>query len=646
MWQFLRELIEKRPALASSSLPSLLKKVPGILWTTDKELRLTFLAGSGLPINEDLSAKVGEPLTHLFPNSAAENRVATAHSQALRGVASTFDINVTGRCLEAQIEPLTGVNGEIEGVIGAAFDYTERRVAERALRLSEQSYRSLFEDAPYAICRSTPSGQLLQTNRVMAEMLGYDSAQELLLRDLPEIFCDSGSFWEFSDRLKRTGALQGFECKWRRRDNKTLLMSLGARSVRDEGGQTSYIELFADNVGERKHLGDQLRHAQKMQAIGQLAGGIAHDFNNILTVVSGQVELFFSERSKDDPGRRRLEEIEKAAQRASTLTRKLLAFSRKQVLQSKVLDLNAVIASMNQMLERLIGEHIQLDFRPGNDLWNVKADPSQIEQVLMNLAVNARDAMSGGGRLAVTTRNAHLPEPSRAGEYVNSGEYVAIAVTDTGHGMDADVRTHIFEPFYTTKTSGKGTGLGLAMVYGIVKQSGGYIWVDSEPAQGATFEIFLPRVHESIEDEPAALPRSIPGGTETILIAEDEEKVRQMLVEFLEKTGYHVLAAADGQSAKALADVHFGRVNLLLTDVVMPTIGGFELAEDLIKKIPQLKVLFISGYPGNLTSRKMLFESGYAFVQKPFSLQSLALKVRQLLDSPSGVSVEGGLRIG
>jgi len=638
MGPFSQDRPDSKASLSSSSVLLLVEKIPAVLWTTSTDLRLTSVAGAGLAaMNVRPEDYLGVSLIDFSAQLGPDPTPLVAHRKALRGKASTFDIEMMGRDLKAQVEPLRGPEGDIIGVIGVALDNTERRVAERALQLSEQSYRSLIEGAPYGICRSTVSGQLLQVNRAMAEMLRYESEPELLLQSLrTEIFNQPINYDEFLAQLRDRGSYQGFECTWRCQDRKTILVRLGGWSVLDVTGEISYLEVFAENVTERKQLENQLRQAQKMQAIGQLAGGVAHDFNNLLTVVEGQVEMMLSEVPLSGGLRHRLEAVEKAAHLASTLTRRLLAFSRLQVLQSKVLDLNVVIAGMSQMLSRLIGENIEMTFLPGADLGRVKADPSQIEQVLMNLVVNARDAMPEGGRLTIETHNAHLDATyPRQQAIVERGDYVLLVVSDTGRGMDGETQARIFEPFFSTKQPGQGTGLGLSMVYGVVKQSGGYIWVYSEPAKGATFKIYLPRVTDCVDETATVVSVSSPRGKETILFAEDEESVREIVSSFLESKGYQVLTAADGVAARQIAESHKGEIDLLLTDVVMPKKGGHELAEDLRRTLPHLKVLFISGYTGDFVVRNAIVESGAAFVQKPFSMQSLAKKVREVIDGSS-----------
>ncbi len=386
----------------------------------------------------------------------------------------------------------------------------------------------------------------------------------------------------------------------------------------------------------RSQLEGQLRQAQKMEAVGRLAGGVAHDFNNMLTGILGQSELLLRKLTADAPERRRVGEIVKAGERAATLTRQLLAFSRKQILQPRVLDLNSVVSDAQDALARLVGDDISLRFVPGAGLWAVKSDPGQIESVLMNLAANARDAMTAGGSLTVETANVQLSEAYACMHVpVEPGPYVMLAVSDTGAGMDAETQRRIFEPFFTTKGQGAGTGLGLSTVYGVVKQSGGYIWVYSEPGLGTTFKIYLPRTAEAgVREEPRAAAAGMPRGDETILLAEDEDLVRGMTRDMLEMCGYTVIEAADGVDALSVCERHDGPVHLLLTDVVMPRMGGRELADRVAAARPETRVLFISGYTDNAIVHRGVLEPGVAFLQKPFTPEALAQRVRGLLDAP------------
>lgn len=405
--------------------------------------------------------------------------------------------------------------------------------------------------------------------------------------------------------------------------------------VRDETGRlTHFIGVQAD-VTARRNLEEQFRQAQKMEAIGQLAGGVAHDFNNLLTIINGYSDVLLQSLPATDPMRDMVDEIHKAGERSAGLTRQLLAFSRKQVLAPRVLDLNEVLADIDKMLRRLIGEDVRLTTTLASDTWAVRADPGQIEQVLLHLAVNARDAMPLGGRLIIETRNVEIDE-----EYVRNhtdaqiGPHALLSVTDTGSGMPPEVKAKVFEPFFTTKGHGKGTGLGLATVYGIVKQSGGHIAINSRVGAGTTFQIYLPRV-EKVSGGSKLLSgfQLPPRGTETILLVEDEDGVRALTRHVLEGCGYTVLVAANGDEAVRLARRHDGPIHLLITDVVMPGAGGRAVAEQMTMSDPMMRVLFVSGYTDDAVIRHGVLSEGVNFLQKPFSSVTLAFKVREVLDA-------------
>lgn len=395
---------------------------------------------------------------------------------------------------------------------------------------------------------------------------------------------------------------------------------------------------------------EQLRQSQKMEAIGKLAGGVAHDFNNLLMPIMGYSDLLLSHLVPGHALRRYAEQIKKVAKRAASLTHQLLAFSRKQVLQLEVLDLNAVVADMNKMLRRLIGEDIDLITIPDPGLGRIKADPGQIEQVIMNLAVNARDAMPRGGQLTIETANVELDEIyAQRHVGVQPGPYVMLAMSDTGCGMDEETRSRVFEPFFTTKAEGQGTGLGLSTVYGIVRQSGGHIWVYSEPGRGATFKIYLPRIEEAVESSKpsAAKPRLLPQGSETVLVVEDEQDVRALICETLENDGYRILEACDGDEALLVSGQHPGPLHLMVTDVVMPGMSGRTLADCLIALRPGMKVLYMSGYTDNAIVRHGV-KPGMVFLQKPFTADVLLRKVREILDArqgEQGCRRAGGLKV-
>lgn len=419
-----------------------------------------------------------------------------------------------------------------------------------------------------------------------------------------------------------------------------LCMDITARKESEAFLQTAREELakrFEERTAEHKELEEQLLQSQKLEAVGRLAGGLAHDFNNLLTGIIGYSQLSLRRLEPDDPMRANLDEIRKAGERAASLTRQILAFSRKQVLQPRVLDLNSVIGEIERMLKRMIGEDIELRTAPQTDLGNVKADPGQMEQVIMNLVVNARDAMPSGGKITIETRNVYLDETYAKEHFaVTPGYYVMLALSDTGIGMEEEIRQHIFEPFFTTKELGKGTGLGLSTVYGIIKQSGGSIWVYSEPGKGTTFKIYLPRVEESAEEYKRPVPSGdLSKGSETILLVEDDELVRKLARDVLETSGYRVLEAANGEAALAICEQNEDVIHLLLSDVVMPKLSGRDVANRLQSLHPEMRIVYMSGYANNAIVHHGVLDEGTWFIQKPFSPHELAQKVREVLDIPA-----------
>ncbi len=510
------------------------------------------------------------------------------------------------------------------------------RSAQEGLRRSERNFRSLVTNAPYGICRCNSAGQILDANPALLKMLGYASAGELVGKHLGELYSDGQQWFELADRLRAATPFNGLILAWMRKDGSETALRVSGRSVSNSGKEKTF-ELFAEDVTERRALEEQLRQSQKMEAVGRLAGGIAHDFNNLLMVISGYSEFLLDRLGSEPALRTPAQEIASAAGRATSLTRQLLAFSRKQMLAPKILDLNAVVTENLKMLNRVIGEDIELVMSPAADLGTVRADAGQIEQVIMNLAVNARDAMPSGGKLTIETGNASLDEEyARFHAPLRPGNYVMLAISDTGAGMDSETQSHIFEPFFTTKGP-KGTGLGLSTVYGIIKQSGGYIWVRSETGKGTTFKIYFPRVAETLP-RPAqvAVPaESVPvePGTETILLVEDETNLRYLARQFLEKQGYRVIEAADGAVAMQIAVAHEGVIHLLLTDVIMPGMNGRELAQRVAEIRPNVKILYMSGYTENVIGRNGTLDAGIRLLAKPFTLRELNLKVREVLDS-------------
>jgi len=477
--------------------------------------------------------------------------------------------------------------------------------------------------------------RIAECNDAMARMYGYPETRELVgtrLADLHDA-ADPGNREQVGTFIRSGYRLSDSETRERTRDGRPRVFLNNVVGFVEDGHLVRVWGTQRD-VSDQRHLEEQFRQSQKMEAVGQLAGGIAHDFNNLLTAILGNSQLLLRDLPPGDAKRGDVEEIRKASERAASLTRQLLAYSRRQMLQPEVLDLNVVVADMDRMLRRLIGEHIALVAVLAPDLGRVRADPNQIEQVIVNLAVNARDAMPNGGNLTVETANVDLDETfTQAHLGAVAGPYAMFAVTDTGAGMDATVRAHLFEPFFTTKEVGKGTGLGLATVYGIVKQSDGYISVYSEPGRGSSFKVYLPRIEAPAAAAAAAPKTGAARGSETILVVEDEPAVLTLSRRALEAQGYVVLAAADGTDALRVVERHGGTIHLLLTDVVMPGFSGRELADQLAARRPGVRVLYMSGYPGDAVVQHGTLPPGSAFLQKPFSPDGLARKVRDVLDA-------------
>ncbi|MGB8064203.1 MAG: PAS domain S-box protein [Candidatus Sulfotelmatobacter sp.] len=504
---------------------------------------------------------------------------------------------------------------------------------EQALRRSEARYRSLVQSSVYGIYRSSLEGRFLDVNPALITMLGYGSPEEVLLLD-PEkdVFAQPEEHSRLIEEFRRTGRLDGIEVKWKRKDGSSIMVRISGRAVSSADEPADVLEAIAEDVTDRRALEDQFRQAQKMEAVGRLAGGVAHDFNNLLMVISGYAEVILAKLPFDDPLHEKGRAIQLAADRATTLTRQLLAFSRKQLLELKVVDVNAIVQDMERLVNPLIGENVELITVLHPESTHTRADAGQLEQVLMNLVVNAKDAMPAGGRLVIQTGTIVVDENHRRGQqFIRPGHYVTLSVSDSGMGMDKETQSRIFEPFFTTKEKGKGTGLGLSTVYGIVKQSGGYVMVQSEPGRGTTFHIYLPQVEGAAEKHPAPASDPASGGSETILLVEDEESVRQLVRDTLTAKGYKVLEADGGEAGVAAAAGYQGKIDMVITDVVMPGLGGREMVKQLSSTRPEMKVLYLSGYTEDSIVSDGSIESGTAFLQKPFSLQNLSKKVREVL---------------
>jgi two-component system, cell cycle sensor histidine kinase and response regulator CckA len=519
--------------------------------------------------------------------------------------------------------------------LAAAID---RKRNEQTLRRSELRYRSLVQSAVYGIYRASLEGRFIDVNPALIGMLGYDSAVEVLALDpQKDVFVEPREYARLVEEFRRTGGMDGFEARWRRKDGTSITVRISGRAVASGDEPCDVLEAIAEDISERRILEDQFRQAQKMEAVGRLAGGIAHDFNNLLMVISGYTEVLLDQLAPSHPLHTKADAIRQASDRASALTRQLLAFSRKQHLELKVIDVNAIVTNMERLLRPLIGEDVELTTNLESAVGCTRADAGQLEQVIMNLVVNAKDAMPNGGKLcirtsSVTLDDSHGPENT----FIKLGPYVMISVRDTGEGMDRETQARIFEPFFTTKEKGKGTGLGLSTVYGIIKQSGGYVFVQSELGRGTTFTIYFPRVNEPC-DFLGAVPVSnaAADGSETILLVEDEESVRQLVRETLAARGYRVLEASNGNAALALAASRSDTVHLVITDIVMPGLSGHELVEQLQHARPGIKVLYLSGYAQDAFATPLAAGAQGGFLQKPFTLQSLSRKVREVLGAPT-----------
>jgi two-component system, cell cycle sensor histidine kinase and response regulator CckA len=578
---------------------------------------------------------IGRPLDDLLPErSRAVHRDHVAHFGAdphprqLGAGRHLYARHRSGQDVpvEVGLAPVT-----YEGrsyVLASVIDITERLRAEEAVTASAAYHRTILENIGDAIFIADREGRYLDVNPRACELTGYSREELLRLR-----VTDTYPQEQRDEAAGRVSAVAGgspviLERPLLRKDGSVVIVEANARPL--TGGQ---MLATVRDITERRDLEKQLHQSQKMEAVGRLAGGVAHDFNNMLTAIFGYTDLMGEDLPPDSPMLEDVAEVRKAAQRAAALTRQLLAFSRQQVLEPVVLNANDLIEEFDKMLRRLIGEDVELRLSLAGGLGNVRADPGQLQQVLMNLVVNARDAMPTGGRLVIETANADLSD-----EYVERhqpvvpGPYVMVAVTDTGVGMSAATKARIFEPFFTTKEKGKGTGLGLSTVYGIVKQSGGYVWVYSEPGRGSTFKVYLPRVDAPAQGPPTPREAKTLAGTETILLAEDDEILRRLTKGLLEKAGYRVLEAENAALALALARAHQGTIHLLLADVVMPGGSGRDLARQLAEVRPETRVLYVSGYTDDAIVHHGMLEPGLNFLPKPFTPAALARKVRDVLD--------------
>jgi PAS domain S-box-containing protein len=519
-------------------------------------------------------------------------------------------------------------------ILGAIETYSKERQSQSAEALLLKLRRTVEQSANLVMI-TDQSGVLEYVNPAFEEVTGY-SQDEVIGETLGILKSDqqAGELYEEMWDTVLSGKVFHGVVMNRKKNGETFILEKSITPLRSPAGKITHFISTGRDITDQRRLESQLQQAQKMDAIGKLAGGVAHDFNNLLMVISAYAELTLDSLTAEDPLRNKIEEIITASRRAADLTRQLLAFGRQQMQSLRLLDLNAVVSDISRMLPRLIGEDIQFVFVPGRDLGTVKADPVQIEQIVMNLATNARDAMPQGGRLTIETAGVHLDEAYlQHHSMVPPGDYTLLAVSDSGQGIAREHLPHIFEPFYTTKEAGKGTGLGLATVYGIVKQSSGFIWVYSEPNLGTTFKIYLPKVSRATDAEPARLSEESPHGCETVLLVEDETAVRQSTREFLTRRGYTVMEAENGEEAIRTSREYCGPIDLMITDVVMPKLSGPALAGRLSAERPRMKVLFVSGYAENTVLRHGTIDVTTHFLAKPFCLKALSRKIREVLEA-------------
>jgi PAS domain S-box-containing protein len=565
---------------------------------------------------------------------------AAAVRSALAGEAGSVerrlrDAGGSESWFETTHAPVVDEDGRVIGVSLNARDVSERKYAERALRESEARYRDLFDNASDLVCATDREGRFLYVNRAWHEGTGYSDTELTALRFGDLVHSESKARCaEVMERALAGETLTHVELTLMPRSGIPIVVEGNLSGARQADGSVLLRGIYRD-VTERKRVDEQLRRAERMQAAGRLAGGMAHEVNNMMTGVIGFAEFLLRGLPPDDPRRSEVQEIIRAGSRAADVTRQLLAFTRQQLMHPEVLAINDVVLGLEKMLRHSLGENHELELRLDGDLGEIRADRGQLEQVLINLILNARDALSARGRVTIATAAAELDEvyAARHGDVgIAPGAYVLLSVTDTGCGMDPEVQAKIFEPFFTTKPVGQGTGLGLSTVYGIVKQSGGFIWSYSEPGLGSTFKVYLPVLLVAPAEPPPSTPVAPRGGSETVLVVEDEDVVRSMACRGLREHGYTVLEARNGAEALALVEENPGSIHLVVSDVVMPEVGGRELAARLIVLDPTLPVLYISGYTGEDVVQRGLMDADAPFQQKPFTPDGLARSVRELLD--------------
>ena len=572
------------------------------------------------------------------PDGRPSKTVAFGYIElALSGSRCSFEYvirNRDGRDIPCEIHLISLPSRNRRLVRGSIIDITERKEAEAALRESEARYRGLVDNASYGIYWETLDGHLVYANRALAQMLAYDSPEELqALKSTAALYCYPEKHSEIQQQYIANRYVDAF-VEWKRKDGRNITIRVNGRYTTDLDKSSPCIEVMVEDVTERIALEAQLLQARKFEAIGQLAGGIAHDFNNMIGAILGWADMGIEETEPDSRLHRHFEKVRHQAERAGGLTRQLLAFARRQILEPRDIDFNVIVTETLNLLEKVLGSNIEIRCTLASDLPVVRADPTQLEQVLMNLCINSRDAMPEGGLLMVETAKTSFDEEAcKLQPLAHPGTYVMLSVTDTGIGMDAATLDRIFEPFFTTKELGKGTGLGLATVYGIVHQHGGFVHVYSEVKMGTTFRVYVPVSTAAVPSptKPEESPQ-VEGGTETILVAEDHDGLRQLATETLSKLGYRVIAAADGDEAARAFRTHRETIHLALLDVVLPKLNGTEIYSRIAAEKPEMPVIFATGYSADFALLHKVQQQGLPLLQKPYSARELARKVRETLD--------------
>ena len=635
-----RNRAQQKLAASENRLRAIIEAEPESVSVLDRQGLVLEMNAAGLAMME------ADSLEQLS-NARIENLVVPEHRVVYQKLCEDV---FAGKCVSAELEmvglqgahrwvdthavPLRDDRGEVNALLGVTRDVTGRKLAQEALRESAARYRGLFEHATYGIGTTNVSGKFLDVNPALVLMLGYGSTTELLIANLDlDIFLSVRDRPALLEECRKLGHGET-ETEWRRRDGKKIQVRISARLVAGQKNIPEQLELLVEDITERKALQRQLHQAQKFEAIGQLAGGIAHDFNNMIGAVLGWAELGIEDSPEKGPLRSHFQKIQSQGERAAALTRQLLAFARRQILEPRNLDLNQSINEVISLLGKVIGKDIELKINQAPNLAQVRCDPTQIEQVLMNLCLNARDAMPEGGRLSIETRNETLDaQYCRRYPFARPGVYAMLSISDTGSGMDAQTLDRIFEPFFTTKPIGKGTGLGLATVYGIVKQHGGVIQVDSEVRHGTAFHVYFP-ASQVADTAPAGevIEEPLRGGKETILLAEDHEGLRESAVETLSQLGYTLVVAVDGAEAVEKFAKHRDRLAMVLLDVVLPVISGPEAYAKMCSIMPDLPVIFATGYSAENAALNGAKENGALVLLKPYSPKTLARRVRETLD--------------